>query len=863
VVNGHLVIGGRSGQARVAHLRYVGPNIRRLDDVAYEEPIHISLVELTEEFEPPIKLADCVPSAADRVRLTLGAKSFELENGRSRAHSIGSGHGLSDDPYAAFRRQQGSPLPRSGDTSSRSNTEEEPRPATAEHALMSLANNCVSQGQQPVPARPEAGPQLLGVERGISESALGDMVRIPPVRCYPHARPRKSESSSDAMRRLLAYVATLPQCESREARVFTSCPLRPGVYCYETGRQDFLTYQTLSITLHANGSCRYMETARGSVLKSTGRGAFWRTEGGTLILDSRELGSSYSFVLRAERGTRTVQRQVARVHFPVSFLLEKCRYTCFLQQRSPFPGHTPLGVPELVFGLVDPASPVMHELKCRPDRVPYHAFEQELRRRGLSCDDIISDFLFIDGDRDGQLSAADMRMLEDYGNPVASPEMLDDLRLALVRRYGSLAAAFASLSAMGGESKGTVTPQQFEDFLVQAVEDPPPDQPPQKSDGGELLREWMQVTTPEDRAAVYTSLNPHKGPAIEQTDFMSLNLYSAVLAVRRLEHFRSWILEEFGGSNEAFEQVFKSIDLEKKNGVNMKTFVEGVKALGYPCCEPRTMHSVFSLLDRGFGGKVSLRDFQRLNDFKAEILLKSLDGLKRWVEDHFGGVDECYQKLVQREQQAQGLDYVPKCVSFGTIQKLVNQAGVGKGSQDGDPRMLFLFLSQASQERTTGNLGANEWSLLKGFNSRALTGCPARLRRILLERYGGMDQAFQQMHNTWLSQALIQGLLQTALAGLARALCGQTVPEGTGSSCSESPIVTRPASGRSAVGSGHFPSVGRRGGPSGTQAGGLPVASPSASERSMRLPALNGSCRARPGGDFAKSASCTALDVGA
>lgn len=849
VVNGHLVVGGRTGQARVAHLKYHGPHKHRLEDVAYEEPIHISLEELTSEFEAPIKLADCVPRGAERVRLTLGAKN-----------SVSSGMGVHDDPYAAFHQQNSSPLPRSGNTSSRSDPEL-PRPATAEHALMSLASHCVT-GEVTLPDdNPAAGPLLSGLERAITESAMDDLMKIPAVK----SRPRKVESSSDAMRRLIAYVSTLPH-ESQEARVFASCPLKPGVYCFEAGRQDFLTYQTLNVTLHADGSARYLEMARGSVLKSTGRTATWRVEGTTLILDSRELGpSSYSFVLREERGTRTVQRQVERIVLPVSFM-QTCKFTSFLQQRVPFPRHTPPAVSEMVFGLVDRDSPVMYELKCRPDRVPYHAFEQELKRRGLSCDDIISDFLFIDRDRDGQLSVADMRDLEGYGDPVASPELLDDLRLALVRRYGSLAATFANMSS---ESGGTVTLQQFEEFLQHSVDDSALDAPPKKDDGGELLRDWMHETTVEDRAAVFSSLNPHKGPAIEQTDFMSLNLYSAVLAVRRLEHFRSWILEQCGGGSEVFEQVFKSIDTEKKNGLNLKLFVEGCKALGYPCCEPRTMHSIFSLLDRGFGGKVSLKDFQRLQDFKCEPLLKCMDTLKRFVEDHFGGVDECYQSMIKREQLEKGLDYAPRCVSFATISKVFGQAGLGKGSQDGDPRMLFLFLSQASQERTTGNLGVNEWSLLKGFNSRALTGCPARLRRILLERYGGMDQAFQQMHTTWLSRALVGSLLQTGLADMARALCGHDVAEDQETSISETDSEAQLATWRSSGsqnGHTHFPSVGRK---AGGLSGGVTAASPALSSgrsgtRLPALPALASTQRGKMGftlPGFAKSASCTTLDV--
>merc|ERR1711974_366594 len=63
------------------------------------------------------------------------------------------------------------------------------------------------------------------------------------------------------------------------------------------------------------------------------------------------------------------------------------------------------------------------------------------------------------------------------------------------------------------------------------------------------------------------------------------------------------------------------------------------------------------------------------------------------------------------------------------------------------------------------------WSLLRGFSSRAITGSPARLRRVLEEKYGSLDEAYLQIHTSWLRRELAEGIERTALAGLSRGLC--------------------------------------------------------------------------------------------
>mmetsp|Transcript_17054 Transcript_17054/g.39817 ORF Transcript_17054/g.39817 Transcript_17054/m.39817 type:complete len:1141 (+) Transcript_17054:159-3581(+) len=820
VINGHVVIGGYSGEARAKHWRFSSGR-RHLLEAAYEEPIHISLEDLTSQFEAAVDPAQCATEASEHFRLLLraeGALQMHVEDMDTHTYAVGrtgnpshTGHPPHMDatfsrPSSAARNRPPEPVETSLFT------------RTPLHALLALA---AAQGEQAEePERPDLRPRLLGNDRGLTQGPKA----LPKICGGQIGSPAGSRNPSHGHSRTSSISCTTPaqgpqaRCElspgvaASALRRITNrgdtpvdvqtCPLRPGLYKFSIGHPGDDEHKSVNMRLAACGECRYSEVSGNDSLRtSSSTIVCWAVLNRTLILSPKEAGS-YGFTLREAKGHRRVERAVGQLEVPVAAVLGRCTFTAFHQHREPFPGHVPLDPDYLVFGMVDPTSPVLRALRCRPDRIPYHAFEYELRQHGLPCDSLISDFRYLDCNSDGQISVGDIRRLETYGSPVAAPEIIHELREALVAACGSLFDAFEAMSV--GRTNQRVSFTEFDRFVMEQAATAEKGSGPAVLRGPhdkQLIQQWVAKTTAEDRVAVFSSMNPSNRPDIDMTDFLCLSIHTALLAVHRLQHFQSWVFEYFGSNKKAFTEVFLALDKYKADVLTRKVFADGAERLGYPCGRTAAQ-SMFSLLDRNFDGEVTLRDFQRLADFNAEAVLRHLISFASFTKANLGGFDEFFKKLLQRERAVQGINGIDrKAVSYSTFQKVCTLVGLSKAIPDIDLRILFLFLDIASGKHVDGFLDSNQWSLLKGLTSRALTGSPARLRRVLLAEYAGLDQAFEKIHTAWLQRALPRGLRRMAIAELAHAQSEVVVTEAetlsarAGQIAEEAPVVARGVTG--------------------------------------------------------------------
>lgn len=282
------------------------------------------------------------------------------------------------------------------------------------------------------------------------------------------------------------------------------------------------------------------------------------------------------------------------------------------------------------------------------------------------------------------------------------------------------------------------------------------------------LRSWLKSTTPQDVQAIWRSINPNRNPTVELVDFLSLSLHTAMASIRRLDHFQSWIFERFGREPEAFARAFHTL-VPKGPKLKDRDFVARTAQLGYPC-GPKVTHCIFGLLDRNFKGAITMEEWNMFRDFSSERLLQSLEDLKKFSEEVFGGIDLCFERLLEREKIVKSMPGKATHVSFKTFSKACDEGGFTKKFANVDLEMLFIFLDEASDQACNGYINYGDWQLLHGFEARAITGSPARLRRFLENEFETVDEAWKQLIATWATQLVKVRIDQLALSSLVRAL---------------------------------------------------------------------------------------------
>merc|ERR1719359_1091914 len=126
------------------------------------------------------------------------------------------------------------------------------------------------------------------------------------------------------------------------------------------------------MTLHVDGRYTYRETRGTAVVKLVNSSPIWSVEGRRLVLGSRD-AKTHSFVRQESRGVKDVEQRILKIEIPVDIVLKRCTFTGFSQQLDPFPGHTPLDSSKCICGLIDPASPALHDPRVVLDRIPLRA----------------------------------------------------------------------------------------------------------------------------------------------------------------------------------------------------------------------------------------------------------------------------------------------------------------------------------------------------------------------------------------------------------------------------------------------------------------------------------------------------------
>lgn len=633
--NGVLVLGCDKGDPPATHLD-LAESIRILHDVKYEEPVHLTLEEIEEFFEPAVHIAECIPRFSQDLRQTL----------------------LDDQWF---------------------------------HDFVDKCNIA------------------------------------------------KTGDADDDVHKLQKHKV---------------CNLRPGRYNYERGPL------VIEMLLHANGTYTYREVSTNGILKAVHRTPVWRVEDGVLILDiSGE--ENLGFLWQKARQKRTVEQHVRRVEIPAQFILESFNFEAFVQQDDPFPDHVPVPQGRRVGGLIDPLSCTLITPALKTDRLPLADFEKQLQRVGVDVSSIVSDISMLDTDQDGFISQQELNAIDDYGREVAAPEVLDEFRQGLLGSFSSLDVAFQDMCQ--GSSDQSVSLEKF----IAWIESKKTMKPDKKQGDEGVLRDWCAGVDNETLKLVFSSLDVERDQELVYDELETLHLHSAILCLHRVEHFCTFIKNTFGGCNEtAYKRAYAALDIHKKKTLSDELFVNACnKHLGYPYTN--AARAVFSMADRNFSKEVLPQEFCVLHKFKTKKFLVGLEDLKVMVEAKCGGLDRGYQFFLDEQKKMGGVQHAggeSKSVGFPAFESVCKKKGITQGCKGLDLKNVFIFLDEVTGGHASGFLTMKEWSLLHAFDARAVTGCPARLRKLLKTKYGNLDSAFDAFYQSWLPGELRHRLDMFALA---------------------------------------------------------------------------------------------------
>jgi Ca2+-binding EF-hand superfamily protein len=507
----------------------------------------------------------------------------------------------------------------------------------------------------------------------------------------------------------------------------------------------------INITLHVSGEFYYSEASLGGVVTvAERRMTVWYVQDGMLILAGKRQEDKRLFPLLFQKfcNSRTFEEKLGRVEIPLWILNERFEYQPFPEVIDPFLGYETLPVESLMKGIVHAKSAGVLNPPLPSDKIPMKRMEKEFTLLGIEVSDFVSDLSCIDTDSDGHISIKEMMALDMYGNvkEMATLANLEELREALMTSFGTLQKAFTELA---GEQTGQLKLAEFETRLrALAGKETPGDVPQGSTDSTARLCDWMSEASEQTIPEVFNALDTEKTGSLDWQDFCSLHYYGARHHLSLVDHFRGYLVDFFGtGPNESISSAFVTLSMSSGQNLAKADFLKAcVQKLHYP--HTIAAEAAFGILDRNFNGYINRNDFAYLKKFDVKDFTDGLGEFVFAVKTKFETIDNFWNKVMEEQKKATG---DTDAVSFKIFEGMCQKYRIHSRA---DLRQMFLFLDQITGARASGKLSFKEFRLLRGFESRATTGVPARLRKMLVTKFGSLEDAFSTVYDAWLPKEL-------------------------------------------------------------------------------------------------------------
>jgi hypothetical protein len=360
------------------------------------------------------------------------------------------------------------------------------------------------------------------------------------------------------------------------------------------------------------------------------------------------------------------------------------------------------------------AEPVKEEEKGPELRVDLPTFREGLQNIGYTqCDDDGPEaFKFMDMNNNGTVGIAEFCEIQALDTP-ADLETMCDLRTYICKEYSNLRAAFDEWRPDGNEE----VPKT------------------------EFIHGAKKCGFEGNAAGAFISLDMDRNDHLSWSEFQTLHLFAALLAVGKVEQTRIWMLQKFGNMMTALQQI----DLNASGRVSREEWDEAIQKFEYT--DKDAAKATFNFMDHDCSQIVGPKQFHFLEKFDGKRFMKDLQKFRNMLFNESGDLALSYRQFLPANQSEQAIaDYnagnitTNLCLRGRDFKAACKRKGWEKISLS-DPLVIFNFLDEAH----TGFVKESEFLLLRAFNSSAAGGGVARFKTFIMEKFPDLHSAFNLM----------------------------------------------------------------------------------------------------------------------
>lgn len=361
-------------------------------------------------------------------------------------------------------------------------------------------------------------------------------------------------------------------------------------------------------------------------------------------------------------------------------------------------------------------------------KVDLSTFKEALQNVGYTQvdDDGPEAFKFMDVNKNGNIGLAEFLQIQALDTP-AGLDTMCDIRSYIVKEFGTLRGAFDVWKK-----------KDIDDDLVAL---------------NEFVNGVQETGFEGDIRGAFCSLDSDRDGFLNWSEFQTLHLFAALLAIDKVETTRAWMLSKFGNMTIALQQI----DLNASGRVSREEWDEAMEKFEY--ADKDAAKATFNFMDHDCSNIVGPKQFLYLQKFDGKRFLKDLQKFRNLLFSESGDLALSYREFLPAKESGNAIAEYKAYQAYlagkgprvstprsnlclrGRDFKAACKKRQWEKISFLDPLTIFNFLDDSH----TGFLKESEFLLLRAFNSAAAGGGVARFKCFIMEKFPDLESAFNLM----------------------------------------------------------------------------------------------------------------------